>query len=207
MFITHPDIEKYLLSLSKEEDPVLNQMEEYGHSINFPIIDRLVGRLLFVLTKIKKPKLVVELGSGFGYSAYWFAKALENDGKVVVVDYKEENIQKAKDFFEKGGVLNKAVFEVGDAVKVAKKYQDIDILFMDLEKSRYLEAFKEVEPNLSKDAVIIADNTLWSGKVLQENLDSQTRGLKEFTEYMFKNPDYYTSLVPLRDGVLIAVRL
>ncbi len=206
-FITNPDIEKYLYSLSIDEDPVLLEMEQYGHSLNFPIVDKLVGKLLYILTKIKKPKLVVELGSGFGYSAYWFAKALENGGKVVLNEYKEENIKLAQKFFKKANLLDKAVFEIGDAVENAQKYKDIDILFLDHEKSRYLEAVKTLEKNLSEEALIIADNVLWHGKVIEKEPDNKTKKIMEFNEYMFKSGKYFSSIIPLRDGVLIALKL
>ncbi len=203
MFITNPEIENYIRKLTVVEDEVLLEMEKLGHKLNFPIVDRLVGKFLYLITKIKSPKLVVELGSGFGYSGYWFAKALSN-GKVILSDYKEENINKAKQFFKMGNLINKAEFYVGDALKIAKQYKDIDILFIDHEKSRYLEAIQTLEDNLADNALVIADNVLWDGKVLDENPDKQTRRIKEFTEYMFNNKNFETCIVPIRDGVLLA---
>ncbi len=205
-FITNPKIDEYLRSLVNIDDPVLLKMEELGHRLNFPIVDRLVGNFLYLITKIKNPKLIVELGSGFGYSAYWFAKALR-DGKVVLNDYKEENIEKAKKFFKEGNLTEKAVFEVGDAVENAKKYKNIDILFLDHEKSRYLEAVKELETNLSENALIIADNVLWHGKVIEENPNNKTKKILEFNEYMFKSGKFFSSIVPLRDGILLALKI
>jgi len=202
-FITSPEIEEYLKSLTQIDDPVLLKIEELGHRLNFPIVDRLVGNFLYIFTKIKKPKLIVELGSGFGYSAYWFAKALEN-GKVVLNDYREENIEKAKKFFKEGNLTQKAIFEIGDAVENAKKYKNIDILFLDHEKIRYLEAVKQLEKNLSESGVVIADNVLWHGKVIEEKKDEKTEKILEFNEYMHKN--FETSILPIRDGLLIAIK-
>ena len=202
-FITNPEIEEYLKSLTQIDDPVLLKMEELGYRLNFPIVDRLVGNFLYIFTKIKKPKLIVELGSGFGYSAYWFAKALEN-GKVVLNDYREENIEKAKKFFKEGNLTQKAIFEIGDAVENAKKYKNIDILFLDHEKIRYLEAVKQLEENLSENGVVIADNVLWHGKVIEEKKDEKTEKILEFNEYMHKN--FETSILPIRDGLLIAIK-
>ncbi len=202
-WITNPDIEKYIESLSVVDDPVLIEMEEIGHRENFPIVDRLVGRFLYVITKLKKPSLVVELGSGFGYSAYWFAKAIDN-GKVILTDYQEKNIERAREFFKKGGLEEKAEFYTGDAVEIAKNFKNIDILFLDLEKTRYLEAVKSLENNLSKGAVIIADNVLWHGNVIDKNPDKKTIAVKQFNEYMFSH--YFSSILPLRDGVLISMK-
>jgi len=203
-WITNPDIEKYIESLSVIEDSVLLEMEQLGHRENFPIVDRLVGRFLYILTKMKKPSLIVELGSGFGYSAYWFAKALDK-GKVVLTDYQEKNIKRAKEFFKKGGIEDKAEFHVGDAVEIAKNFKNIDILFLDLEKTRYLEAVESLKDNLSDGAVIVADNVLWHGNVVDKNPDKKTVAVKQFNEYMFSN--YFSSIIPLRDGVLISVKI
>ncbi len=205
MFITNPEIEEYLKSLIQEEDPVLKEMEELGHKLNFPIVDKLVGRFFYLLTKLKKPKLIVELGSGFGYSGYWFAKAL-TDGKVILTDYKEENINLAKKFFENGNLSEKAIFRTGDAIEIVSEYKNIDILFLDLEKRRYKEAVEKLIPNLNPNALIIADNVLWHGKVVQKNPDKQTEAIKEFNEFMFNLPDFFTTIIPLRDGVLISLK-
>ncbi len=205
MFITNPEIEEYLKSLIQEEDPVLKEMEELGHKLNFPIVDKLVGRFFYILTKLKNPKLIVELGSGFGYSGYWFAKAL-TDGKVVLTDYKEENINLAKKFFENGNLSEKAIFRTGDAIEIVSEYKNIDILFLDLEKRRYKEAVEKLIPNLNPNALIIADNVLWHGKVVQKNPDKQTEAIKEFNEFMFNLPDFFTTIIPLRDGVLISLK-
>jgi predicted O-methyltransferase YrrM len=201
--ITDPKIEAYIEKLSFEEDPVLKEMEKIAEEELFPIVGRVVGRFLYILTKQKNPSLIVELGSGFGYSAYWFAKAL-NKGKVVLIDYQEKNIKRAKEFFKKAGLEERAEFRVGDAVKVAKEYTNIDILFLDHEKSRYLEAVNSLEKNISDDGLIIADNVLWHGKVIEENPDSKTNAVKQFNSYMFKH--YFSAIIPLRDGILLSLK-
>ncbi|NPA53514.1 MAG: O-methyltransferase [Aquificae bacterium] len=203
--IINPKIEKYLEKLSFEEknDPIIKEMEEIAKKENFPIVGSLVGRFLYIITKQKNPSLIVELGSGYGYSAYWFAKAL-NKGKVVLIDYQEKNIEKAKEFFKRAGLEKKAEFKVGDALEIAKEYKNIDILFLDLEKSRYLEAIQSLEKNLSENALIIADNVLWHGKVINEKPDKKTLAIKQFNEYMFKH--YFSAIIPIRDGILLSIK-
>jgi len=205
MFITNPQIEEYLKSLPKEKDPILEEMENLGHKLNFPIVDKLVGRFLYLITKLKNPQLIVEVGSGFGYSAYWFAKAL-NKGKVVLTEYREENINLAKKFFERGNLIDKADFRLGDGIEIASEYKNIDILFLDLEKRRYKEAIEKLLPNLSSNALIIADNVLWHGKVVEEEIDNQTKAIKEFNEFMFSLPNFFSVMIPLRDGVLVSLK-
>jgi len=200
IYINHPEIENYVKELIDVDDIIL-EMEEKAKSENFPIVDRIVGKFLYFITVLKSPKIVVELGSGFGYSAYWFAKGLK-DGRVVLTDYKEENIKTAKEYFKRGNLIDKAIFKIGDGIEIAKEFKNIDILFLDLEKSRYIEAVKSLKDNLSSDGLIIADNVLWYGKVLEKNPDKKTEKIKKFTKYMFDNFD--TTILPIRDGVLIS---
>jgi len=198
--INNPQIEEYIKNFIEVDDVIL-EMEKLAKQQNFPIVDRVVGKFLYFITKLKNPKLIVEIGSGFGYSAYWFAKAL-NEGNVVLTDYKFENLNLAEEFFRKGHMVDKAVFRYGDGIEIAREYIDIDILFLDLEKARYLEAVQTLEMNLAPNSLVIADNVLWHGKVLDPNPDEKTKKIKEFTDYMFKNFD--TTILPIRDGVLLS---
>lgn len=204
--ITDPRINDYLLNLTTENDKYILEMERIAQEKEFPIVERLVGRLLFVLTKLKKPRLILELGSGFGYSAYWFSKALDN-GRIVLTDYRKENMDYAGQLFHDAGLKDKAVFRVGEAVKIAKEYRDIDILFIDIEKYQYLEAVQTLIPLLNRNALIIADNTLWYGKVAEGLRDKETLGIKKFNHFLFSHQDFVSLILPVRDGVLISYKL
>ena len=203
--ITDPKINDYLMSLSREDDRHILEMERIAREKGFPIVERLVGRLLFMLTKLKDPRLIVELGSGFGYSAYWFARAL-NKGRVVLTDYSAENMEYAKNLLRETGLIRKAEFRVGNALEIAGEYKDIDILFIDIDKHQYLDAVRALIPNLNRNALIIADNTLWYGRVTEKTRDKETLGIKRFNKYLFEHRDFMTVIVPLRDGVLIAYK-
>ncbi len=201
-FLINPKLEEYLKNLSVEDDPVVLEMEKYAKEKDFPIIGREGGRILSLLTRLKNPQLIVEIGSGFGYSAYWFAKGLKK-GKIVLIDYQERNINLAREFFSKAGLLDKAEFRVGDAIEIGQEYKDIDILFLDLEKIRYMEAIKTLEKNLSPDGVVIADNVLFQGKVIFEPVNKKAQILNLFNRYMFEK--YFSVILPIRDGILVAV--
>lgn len=209
MFITNPDVERYIEKLTRlqifDED-VLREMEDYGEKVNFPIVGRQVGVFLYLIAKLKKPKLVVEMGSGYGYSAYWFAKGMES-GKVVLTDFQDRNISKAKEYFKRVGLEDRAEFRVGDAVEIAKEYRGIDILFLDLEKVRYLDAIKIMENNLSEGSLVLADNVLWGGQVLKDHPDKKTTVIKEFNRYMFGSGKFVSQIVPIRDGILLSIKL
>lgn len=206
--ITDPRIESYLRKMVPEADPRLAAMEEKARETGLPIVDRLVGRLLYLLARLKQPALVVELGSGFGYSAYWFARAVSIRSKVVLTDYSEENIAFARRLFDDAGLSNRAEFRAGDAVRIGREYDNIDILFIDIDKHQYPEAIEAMLPRLAPNALVIADNALWHGNVAEEGEpDRETSAILRFNDFMFSHEEFFTSIVPLRDGVLLAYRL
>ncbi|WP_246551740.1 O-methyltransferase [Geobacter hydrogenophilus] len=205
--ITDPRIEEYLMGLAPEDNPSLLAMESRAKALGFPIVDRLVGRFLYILTRLKQPRLVVELGSGFGYSAWWFARAISITGKVVMTDYSPTNIAYAKEMFQESGLIDRVEFRVGDALKIGRDYRDIDILFIDLDKHQYREALEAMIPHLAPHALVIADNALWHGKVVEGEDDPETRGIREFNDFLTGRKDFFTSILPLRDGVMLSYRL
>lgn len=205
--ITDPRIEEYLMGLAPERDPALLAMEQRAKELDFPIVDRLVGRLLYLLTRLRQPRLVVELGSGFGYSAWWFARAISITGKVVMTDYSPTNIAYARTMFQETGFIDRLEFRVGNALEIGREYRDIDILFIDLDKHQYREAVEAMIPRLAPHALVIADNALWHGRVVEEGDDPETRGIREFNTFMTDRKDFFTTILPLRDGVMVSYRL
>ncbi len=206
--ITDPRIESYIAGLASEDDPLLAAMEERAGETGVPIIDRQVGRLLYILTCLKKPRLVVELGSGFGYSSYWFARALGNRGKVVLTDYSEQHMDYARKKFSEAGMSARAEFRVGDALLIGRGYDNVDILFIDVDKYLYPEAIRVMLPKLAENALVIADNALWHGTVAEEHPQFKDSGaIRQFNEFLFNHRDFFTTIVPVRDGVLLAYKL
>ena len=205
--ITDPRIEEYLFDLAPESDPHLLEMEAKARAMEFPIVDRLVGRLLYLLTRIKQPKLIVEMGSGFGYSAYWFARAISIIGKVVLIDNSADNIAYARRLFEETGFSARAEFRTGNAIDIGPEYDNIDMLFIDIDKYQYMDAIQAMLPRLSPTSLVIADNALWYGRVVEPDGDKDSEGIKQFNRFMFDRADFFSTLIPLRDGVLLSYRL
>lgn len=206
--ITDARIENYLLKMSAEADSHLDDMEERASQTGVPIVGPLVGRLLHLLTRLKRPRLVVELGSGFGYSGYWFARAMEEEGKVVLIDHSEKNIAYARSLFEKAGLEGRAEFRVGDALRIGLEYDDIDLLFIDVDKYQYPEAIESMLSRLAKNALVVADNTLWHGTVIEDHPKYEnSEAIRRFNEIMFGSDSFFTTLIPLRDGILLAYKL
>jgi len=203
MYIINFEIGKYIDNLLQTDDPVVKEMEKYAEEKDFPIIGRQGGFFLYLITKIKNPRLVVEVGSGFGYSAYWFAKGLKK-GKVVMTDYREDNLKLAEKFLSRAGLLDRVEMKAGDGIEIAKDYTDIDILFLDLEKAKYVDAVKLLENNLSEDGIIIADNVLFQGKVVFEKDNKKAHILDRFNRYIHQN--YDATILPVKDGILLATK-
>ncbi len=201
-------IESYLNDVIPERDSVLTAMEEYATQNNFPIVGPLVGRLLYVLTYATKAKRVLELGSGFGYSAYWFAKGVGNDGIVLCSDKNPENEKKAKAYFKRGKISDRMQFHTSDALSVFDFTEGVfDIIFNDVDKELYPKVIKKAIPRLKKGGLLISDHALWKGKVLDKNPDTATAGVLTYTRLAYSSRELFNTIIPLRDGVIVSVKL
>ena len=205
--IIHQAIEQYLDKYSIEEDPVLTEMQAYGESIEFPLIGPQVGRLLYILASTLKAKRILEMGSGFGYSAFWFAKALPESGKVIQTEFGKHHCEKSREFFEKGKMLEKTEIHHGNSVEIADQLEGpFDIVLIDADKEYYPLAFQKTKDKISPGGLLIADNTLWFGRVLDQNPDEGTRGILDFTKLLFEDSSFFSCMLPVRDGVAIGLK-
>lgn len=211
MDIVHGAIQDYLFKLDRQgdfEDPVLRQMEELGDKLGFPIIGPLVGGVIYQIARLSKAESVFELGSGFGYSTYWFAKALPENGIVHHTDMDEENIDQARKFLTFGGLAHKVRFHQGDAIKsLIQTGGQYDVIFCDIDKNQYPQVYPLARKHLKTNGVLIVDNMLWSGRVIKSGGTAETKGIKELTKLLYDDKDFFTTLLPLRDGVTISYRL
>ena len=206
-FVNHHVVD-YLHEIIPERDAVLTEMEELASKKGYPIIGPLVGRLLYIVTKAIGARHILEMGSGFGYSAYWFAKAVGKDGRVVCTEDKPENEPLAKSFFKRGRIAERIEFHVGDALKLIDKIEgEFDVIFLDIHKDKYPKALKKALPRLRKGGLLVADNSLWKGKIFDKRPDEETAGILTFNRMLYTSRDLFTSIVPLRDGVSISLKL
>lgn len=208
MDLINPTVEKYLNEIIPERDAVLTEMEEHAERKGFPIVGPLVGRLLYVIATSMKAKRVLELGSGFGYSAYWFAKAVGKDGTVICTDATEENHHLAQNFFKRGKVADRIEFHVGDALKLIDKFDgEFDIVFNDIEKANYPRALKKAVSKLRKGGLLVSDNALWYGNIFEKKPDAATAGILTYNRMVYASKELFTSIVPLRDGIAISIKI
>ena len=200
-------VHRYLEGVLPDRPPVLREMEEFARDNNFPIIGPLVGRFLYQLAVAIKARKVLELGSGFGYSAFWFSLAMKGKGHIVMTDFEKENKRRAYDYFKRAGLLSQFEFKVGDALKTVRRYDGpFDVILNDIDKTGYPYTIDVAADRLRKGGLFITDNMIWSGKVYEKNPDETTRAIVDFTRKLYGDSRFYTSIMPIRDGIALAVR-
>lgn len=201
-------VHKYLHQVTPPRPEVLREMEAYAAEHRFPIIGPLVGRFLYQLTMITKAKRIMELGSGFGYSAYWFSLAAGSKGHITMTDTDRKNKRLALNYFKRAGLRSRFDYHVGDALQVLQRTDgQFDIILNDINKKDYPKTIDAVAARLRRGGLFISDNLIWSGKVCSKRPDRTTRAIVEFTEKLYNDPRFFTTIIPLRDGVGVAVRL
>jgi caffeoyl-CoA O-methyltransferase len=206
--ITSELVEQYLYSLLPPRDEVLAAMEAEATKRDIPIVGPLVGRLLHQLALMHGAKTVFELGSAIGYSTICWARAVGEGGKVIYTDGDRKNADEARGFFERAGVASRITIKVGDALELlSEQKQAFDIIFCDVDKEDYPRAFRLALPRLRQGGLLIADNVLWSGKVAEKNpAEATTKAILEFNRLMYSSPDLFSTILPIRDGLAVAVK-
>jgi predicted O-methyltransferase YrrM len=207
MDIVDPAIQRYLHELANPDDPILREMELLAAERSFPIVGPQVGQLLHVLARAISARRVIELGSGFGYSAYWFCKAVGPDGLVILTERSAEQAAEAREFLARGGLAGRCRIEVGDALEIIDRVGgDFDIVFNDIDKERYPSVLEPAAAALRPGGLLISDNMLWFGTVLEEDSrEPSTRGVRELTRRLYESADFSTVLLPLRDGITVSI--
>jgi predicted O-methyltransferase YrrM len=183
-------------------------MEEWAREKEIPIVGRQVGSFLYQLAMIIKAKRIFELGSAFGYSAYWFARAVGKDGQVVFTDLSRDNIELAKEFIGRTGFQDIIQVHLGDGAVILDEINgEFDIIFNDIEKEDYPQIIDKAYRKLRSGGLFITDNVLWHGRVLSDDNSPSTQGVREFTKLLMLHTGFYTTIVPIRDGLSISVKL
>lgn len=214
--ITYEAVENYLYAVLPPRGPVLAEMERQANERDIPIVGPAVGRLLYQYARLIDAKSVFEMGSAIGYSTLWWAEAVGKDGKVHYTDGSRKNAEEARGYFEQAGVADRIEVHTGDALELlSEQKQQFDVLFCDIDKPDYPRAFQMAARRVRKGGLFITDNTLWKGKVAHAagnpglptpEPDQQTDAVIEFNRLAYASPDWYTTILPLRDGVTVAMR-
>jgi predicted O-methyltransferase YrrM len=203
------ELEKYILNHIEPEDAVLRELDRETH-LNVVgarmISGHLQGQALTMLSKMISPKTILEIGTFTGYSAICLAKGLQENGKLITIEIDDELESFAKKYFEKAGVQHKIEQRIGAALKIIPTLNEtFELVFIDAHKPEYPAYYKAIFDKVNNGGYIIADNTLWSGKVLEVTAedDLQTRGIIEFNTLIKNDTRVEKVILPLRDGMTI----
>lgn len=221
---------RFLRAVQPEPEGPLAEMEALAVERGFPIVGREVGVLLRLLTRLSEAERAFEFGSGFGYSAYWVAGGLPSGGSFVLVEEDEEELSMARSFLDRAGLVDRAIFEVGDAIEVIDRYEGpFDLVIFDHEDHRYVEAFDTVREKIPPGGLLIADNAMRAGELIdldalcrllerdetesiagtdkEPSASPATRGIATYLDRIVADPAFETVVVPVGDGVAISQRL
>ena len=207
-------VENYLTQLARteHEEPVLVEMEARAEADGFPIVGRATGRYLEVAARCVRARRVIELGSGYGYSAYWFARAVGPEGEVVCTDGDPQNATLAEDYLGRAGLWDRVRYRVGDALAgLHAETGDFDVVYCDVDKDGYPDCWRAARERIRVGGVYLCDNVLWSGRVAdgtdRDGLPGWTAAIVEHNRLVAEDDRYVGSIVPIRDGVMSALRV
>jgi caffeoyl-CoA O-methyltransferase len=210
MRLLSPPVAAYLDGLVPLRAARLAELEAEARRTDFPIIGPATGHLCYLLTRLTGARQVFELGSGFGYSTAWFARAVKENGGGTVhhVVWDEDLSRAARENLSALGLADVVRFHVGEAVAtLARATGPFDIIFNDIDKQDYPKALDVVATKLKAGGLLLADNMLWSGRIFDgRDRTKATRGIREFTRRVQADPRWISSVIPIRDGLLVAYR-
>lgn len=211
-------IERFARLVGPDGDEVVAEMDAYAEERGFPTVGPAVGGWLRLLARLVDARRVFEFGSGFGYSAYWFAGAIPPDGEVVLTEFDAENCERAREYLARGGYDDRTVVEQGDAIETVERYDGpFDVVLVDNEKHRYAEAFEAVREKVAPGGLVLADNAITAGPIEFEALvdlvagedvetTDATHGIAAYLEVVRGDPEFETTLLPVGEGVAVSYR-
>ena len=210
MSFTQDQLRDYLDGLVPSRPAEMQTMEEYAARHSFPIIGPASGNMCYQLARLSGARRIFELGSGYGYSTAWFAKAVQENGggEVHHVVWDESLSQKARGHLGKLGYEDIVKYHVGEAVQALHRAEGpFDLIFNDIDKDGYPDSLPVIQKKLRPGGVLIVDNMIWSGRIFDHSDQSpDTQGVREFTHRITSDPNWIVSLMPIRDGLIVAYK-
>ena len=204
------NLTEYISKNSNIEPEILARLNQETHQkILKPrmLSGHIQGRFLSMLSKMKSPSTILEIGTYTGYGTLCLLEGLKEDGKIFTIDRNEELLKIQNKYFEESGKRDKIIQLTGTAKEILNDLNETyDLVFIDADKENYIEYFKQVSGRLNKNGIIISDNVLWSGKVLDSSLekDEETNALVNFNKILNEDKRFETVILPLRDGLSIS---
>jgi predicted O-methyltransferase YrrM len=207
------EIEDYCEKHSSKEEDILYQLyrETYQKTLRPRMISgHIQGLFLQMISNLVKPKCILELGTFTGYSTICLAKGLTNDGLIYTIEEEPELEYIIHKYLQQTPFHSKVKLMIGKALDIIPSLHETwDIIYIDADKTNYLNYYKLLLPSLSKNGILLADNVLWSGKILNypSSDDKETKALSEFNEYVQNDKSVTNLLLPLRDGIMIIQKI
>ncbi|MFB6201987.1 MAG: O-methyltransferase [Halorhabdus sp.] len=215
-----PDwIDEYAAVVGPEPDDSLEEMDAYADREGFPTVGPAVGGWLEVLARLSDAERVFEFGSGYGYSAYWFARALPADGEIVLTEVDRDELDLAREYLSRGEFDVTIQYEHGDALDIVERYDGpFDVVLIDNEKTRYRAAFEAVREKVAPGGIVVADNAIAGGSIDatavrdllagdRETADDMSTGIASFVRTVHDDPRFEASLLPVGEGVVMVSRI
>ncbi|OGO38264.1 MAG: methyltransferase [Chloroflexi bacterium RBG_16_56_8] len=207
---TFEAVQDYLISLVPAREAEMQEMEKYAQKTSFPIIGPAAGYVCYQAARMAGARSVFEMGSGYGYSTAWFAKAVKENGGGMVhhVVWDEKLSKMAMEHLTRLGYEGLVQYHVAEAVATLRSMVGpFDLIFNDIEKEAYPDSLPLIKERLRRGGVLIIDNVLWSGRIFDaKNHDKSTQAIRRFTQAITTDPDWIVTLNPVRDGMIIAYK-
>lgn len=208
--VNYDSVQDYLASLVPPREPELQKMEEYAEQNRFPIIGPVCGYYCYQLARMINARSVFELGSGYGYSTAWFAKAVKENGGGVVhhTVWDDDLSRRARGHLSALGSSDVVEFHVAEAVETLRRTDGpFDIIFNDIDKEGYPDSLPVIKEKLRSGGLLIIDNMLWHGQIFDSsNHEKSTEAIRRFTRDVTTDLDWIVSLMPARDGMIVAYK-
>ena len=208
------DIMTYAINHTQDESNLLKALNKETHQKILQsrmISGHFQGRVLSFISQLIRPETILEIGTYTGYATLCLAEGLTKNGKIHTIEINEELIDFQKKYFDKSKFKNQIFTHIGDAIDIIPKLKlKYDLIFLDADKANYPNYMEMVVPKLKRGGVLVADNVLWNGKVLdyqQKRYDIETKGIKLFSELVKKNSSLQTLLLPIRDGLMMCRKI
>lgn len=201
------NLQRYSEDHTSPETDLLRKINRDTHSLIMKprmLSGHMQGRLLSMISKMIRPKTILEIGTYTGYSALCLAEGLPADGKLITLDVNEELENRVRGYFNQSAYSNKIDFRIGNALKIIPTLTDsLDLVFIDADKENYATYFDLVIDKVAPGGFLLADNVLWSGKVLDSRPDKDTRAVLAFNDKVHNDPRVENVLLPVRDGITL----
>ncbi len=206
-----PDIDAYAKAHTSKASDLLIRIERETHAevlMSRMVSGHLQGRFLSMVSNMIKPHSILEIGTFTGYSAICLAEGLATDGKIITIDVNEELEERVRRYFKEAGLEHRIDYRIGDAVQIIPLIETTyDLVFIDADKENYSLYYDMVFDKVNDGGFILADNVLWSGKVVQAKLDKDTRAIDDFNRKINEDSRVKTMLLPLRDGMMLIQKI